>query len=249
MLQHPGLFGQPRSTEVDMSTSSTSCAVEAPVSPATLRCPPSGAAPAPSAAPVALSAPSTALRLLRASWALLVKAERIASNGYLPAEERARALVEAQRHLDAGWRHLVTLTVEEGSSEAASKAAVALGGVNRRLPLIASELRGVTSMSKEAALWPPPLASCPCAPCGPSEALAATPPPSVRSRPGRPRGRQRRQPRRPPRRRPRPRRRELLRQRPPERAPHRAHPRRSRSPGSGCANARKPRPSARPTAT
>ncbi len=230
-----------------MSTLSTSEAA-----PTTLRCPPSGGAPAPSAAPVAPSAPSTALRLLRASWALLVKAERIASNGYLPAEERARALVEAQRHLDAGWRHLVTLTVEEGSSEAASKAAVALGNVNRRLPLIASDLRGPASVEKdlartmEAALWPPPLASCPC---GPSGCRAATPPPSDRSRPGRPRGRQRRQPRRPPRRRPRPRRRELPPQRPPERVPHRAHPRRSRSPGSGCGCGRRPRPSARPTAT
>jgi hypothetical protein len=81
----------------------------------------------------------------------LVKAERIASNPYLPAEERSRALQEAQRHLKTAWSFLTTLAVEGGSSEAASKAAVALGEINRRLPLIASELRGAVSVEKEAA--------------------------------------------------------------------------------------------------
>lgn len=48
-----------------------------------------------------------------------------------------------------------------------------LGEANRRLPLIASDLRGPASVGKEAALCTPPLASFPCAHSAPSEASAS----------------------------------------------------------------------------
>lgn len=131
-------------------------------SPATLRCPPSGAA-----------STSAARRRLRAATALLTLAEKTAGNPYLPIEEREHALKEAQRHLNAAWFFLVSWSTEDSVDTAAmARAAEMLGEANRRLPLIASNLRGPASVGKEAALCTPPLASFPCAPSARIEASA-----------------------------------------------------------------------------
>ncbi|MCU0655800.1 MAG: hypothetical protein MUF64_11125 [Polyangiaceae bacterium] len=98
------------------------------------------------------SAVSPSSRRVRAAVALLTLAEKTASNPYLPSEERARALAEAQRHLDAAWSFLTTWSLEPGADRGAvARAAEHLGEVNRRLPLIASELRGPASGDKEVA--------------------------------------------------------------------------------------------------
>lgn len=123
-----------------MPISSTRRAVEAPSSPVTLRCPPSGAA-----------STSPTLRRLRGAWALLSRETTRAGNPHLPVEERQHALQEAHRHLDVAWQTLTSLVLEQGSSETATKAAEMLGEVNRRLPLLASELRGPASFGKDVA--------------------------------------------------------------------------------------------------
>lgn len=102
--------------------------------------------------PVHPSSVSPSARRLRAAVALLALAEKTASNQYLPSEERAHALQEAQRHLNAAWSFLVSWSTEASVDTAAmARAAELLGEVNRRLPLVASELRGPTSVDKEVA--------------------------------------------------------------------------------------------------
>lgn len=113
------------------------------MSPMTRRSPSVQAPPSP---------PSAARRRLRAAVALLELAEKVASNPRLPQEERARGLKEAQRHLNAAWSFLVSWSTEPHVDAAAmARAAEMLGEANRRLPLLASELRGPASVGKEAA--------------------------------------------------------------------------------------------------
>ena len=84
--------------------------------------------------------------------ALLALAEKTASNQYLPSEERALALQEAQRHLNAAWSFLVSWSTEPSVDTAAmARAAEMLGEVNRRLPSIAASLRGPASFGKDVA--------------------------------------------------------------------------------------------------
>lgn len=95
------------------------------------------------AAPVSPAPQPAARRRLRAAVALLNLSEGVASNGFLPPDERASALSEATRHLRAAWRFLTEWTLEAGPSADSTRAAEHLGEVNRRLPLVASELRAL----------------------------------------------------------------------------------------------------------
>lgn len=122
------------------------------MSPMTQRSP---SVQAPASAPsksTATPSASSSARRTRAAVALLTLAEKTASNPYLPNEERSRALAEAQRHLASAWSFLTSWSLETGADlGAVARAAELLGGFNRALPLVASDLRGPASMSKEAA--------------------------------------------------------------------------------------------------
>lgn len=124
-----------------MSTCSTSADAPASVPPSTLRCAPPSSTTAPT---------SPAHRRLRAAAALLKQEAARASNPSLPAAERHHALTEALRHLDAAWLALTTYALD-GDPAVAARASSWLGEVNRRLPLVASDLRGPVSVGKEAA--------------------------------------------------------------------------------------------------
>jgi hypothetical protein len=92
-----------------------------------------------------------AARRLRAALALLGAAERHASDPTQPLDTRSNALIEAQRHLDAAFRFTTELSLAGAPVASVARMAERLGEVNRRLPLLASALRGPLSFDGEAA--------------------------------------------------------------------------------------------------
>lgn len=78
----------------------------------------------------------SAARRVRGASVLLAAAEKRAREPSLPADVRLRAIATARAHLSAAWQALTSLALEVGACEFTDRAAVYLGEVNRRLPIL-----------------------------------------------------------------------------------------------------------------